>query len=255
MIRWCSYCQSFLGESPPYDDVAFTHGICESCEQRVLVDDALVAATEPVRRLMRRILEKARGGEELACAAMVGEAKQLGLGVESVLIGLLQPALYKAGLDWQEDHLSAAAEERFTSWCEGVFALVPPPRPCAATIDLLILQAPGNLHTLGPRFAARVLSERSLSVVLADPVASFEQIVSLAALHRPRAIGISCAQPCDVRAARALVERLRGRLATACRYVLAGYALRTGNQIIPGVEVAPGLEHFAAAWSAPRMRR
>src|SRR4051794_22278080 len=32
MVRWCSFCQSFMGESPPYSDFSWTDGICVACK-------------------------------------------------------------------------------------------------------------------------------------------------------------------------------------------------------------------------------
>jgi hypothetical protein len=31
MLKWCSYCQQFLGEVPDYDNFAVSHGICPGC--------------------------------------------------------------------------------------------------------------------------------------------------------------------------------------------------------------------------------
>lgn len=46
MIRWCSYCQKFLGERAPFDDPSFTHGICERCDLR-LERNAGIARVDP----------------------------------------------------------------------------------------------------------------------------------------------------------------------------------------------------------------
>ncbi len=31
MLKWCTYCQEFQGEVPPFDTLASTHGICQNC--------------------------------------------------------------------------------------------------------------------------------------------------------------------------------------------------------------------------------
>jgi hypothetical protein len=60
MIRWCSYCQAFIGEAPPFDSIVVTHGICRACSTTLAAGDdladTLVEATEEVRSLMDRIL-------------------------------------------------------------------------------------------------------------------------------------------------------------------------------------------------------
>ena len=35
MFRWCSYCQTFIGESKPFEDFSLTHGICKYCLKSV----------------------------------------------------------------------------------------------------------------------------------------------------------------------------------------------------------------------------
>lgn len=36
MIVWCSYCQKFLKEKPPYDQFQVSHGVCPSCMANAL---------------------------------------------------------------------------------------------------------------------------------------------------------------------------------------------------------------------------
>ena len=254
MIRWCSYCQKFLGEVVPLDNPMFTHGICRRCLEKLERDEPVVKDTEPVRTLMWRLLASARAGDEAACTSLLAEASRLGLDPESVLVGMLQPALYQAGLDWQKARMSVAAEHRFTSWCERVFALLPPRQPQTPPVDLLILQTPGNLHTVGPRFAAHVLALRGLSVEVVVPEVPFEEMFRLTQELRPRCVGLSCALASDVPLAARTLDRLRARGETAfrSRYVLSGFAFRLGGgetqpELPPGIELALDLDFFGTA--------
>ena len=250
MIRWCSYCQGFLGEIAPFDDPTFTHGLCEPCFARLERDEPLIEETAPVRGLMQQILANATQGDDAACAALIADARTLGLATESLLVGLLQPALYQAGLDWQETRMSVASEHRFTSWCERVFHMLEPTPRAPLPVDILLLQAPGNAHTLGVRFAGRVLTERGFHVETVSTGVPFEEIVSMARALRPRFIAQSCTMTSHVSTAVALAGRLRTRIEPElrCRYVLGGFAFRLGGggapPAIPDVEVALDLNFF-----------
>lgn len=230
MIVWCSYCQAFVGESAPYDDPSLSHGICDSCFVRVEHDETLIAQTEGVRQLMHRLLAGASRRDRTACDALLAEARATGLNADSLLVGLLQPALYQAGRDWQGDRMSVAAEHWFTSWCEEAFASVPtlePTRP----FDLIIFQTPGNLHSLGPRFAAKVLAARGLSAEAFVPALPLGEMIALTIDAKPRVVGFSCALPDAVPVACDLIAELQARPEPVfrCRYVVSGHAFRIGG--------------------------
>lgn len=214
--------------------------MCEACELRCSNGDQLVEDTAPVRALMARILRVARAGDEEACASVLEEARAIGLGAESVLVGLLQPALYQAGLEWRDARMSVTEEHRLTSWCERIFHLLAPASRPVAPIDVLIVQPPGNVHTVGIRFAARILSERGLQVATVFPAIPFEELVAGARSLRPRFIGFSCALPASIPVAVDLVARLR---ASRARPPLPVCPLRLRHQIDGGGARAPDAGH------------
>jgi methanogenic corrinoid protein MtbC1 len=231
VIRWCCYCQDFIGECAPYDDVSVTHGICEPCRERLVRGDPLKEQTASVRALSNKLFESARQGDHAACAATLAEAKTVGMDGVSILVGLVQPALYRAGLQWQGGQMSVAEEHRVTSWCERMFALLAPAPMRPPPVDLLILQAPGNAHTLGPRFAREVLSAWGLSVEVVVPELPLDEAVALVRQWRPRVVGLSCALASQVPVATAYITQLRARLwpAIGMRYLLSGFAFRLGG--------------------------
>jgi hypothetical protein len=78
MIRWCSFCQRFLGEIQPFDDPRFTHGICVPCDQKLARGEDVKEQTAPVRLLFSRIMDGGRAGDEHACASILEEARAMG---------------------------------------------------------------------------------------------------------------------------------------------------------------------------------
>lgn len=250
MIRWCMYCQAFIGERFPYDDPGFSHGICETCDKRAENDEPVKQETETVRALMNQLLATARAGDERGCELFLDAAVEAGVPPGALCLGLLQPALYQAGLDWQGARMSVSAEHRFTAWCERVFAMLPSLAPPQPPLDLLILSTPGNAHVFGPRVAGRVLAERGCSVAVVVPALPFEDVKELAKSLRPRVIGFSCALPSQIAVATDLIARLRASLEPdwRCRYVVSGFAFRmassSSSDLPDGVEVLVDLEGF-----------
>lgn len=252
MIRWCSYCQAFLGEARPYADPQLTHGICEHCLDKLERDEPLLEQTAATRALFHRILDSARGGDAIACATMVDQARALGLSSEAVTMGLLQPALYQVGLDWQGCQLSVAAEHRFTDWCERVFDLVAAQLPThEPPLDMLIFQTPGNRHTVGARFAALALSARGRAVEAHIRELALDDMLALVRAGRPHMVGLSCALPASIDVAVALLLRLRERLGPALRprFILSGMAFRLGGaprhrELPADIEIVDDLSYF-----------
>jgi len=248
MIRWCCFCQRFLGESEPFDDPSFTHSICMPCDAKLERGDSLKKDTAQARSLVNAVIAAAKSRDWSSCEAAVADARALQIGDDSLLLGLLQPALYEAGREWQAGTLSVATEQQVTSWCERIFSLLPiveVDRP----LDLLLLQAPGNIHVLGAQFAARLLAQLGVSVEVVARHMPVEQIVVLAQQLRPRAIGFSCAMPASVQAANEVIATLKTQLEPGlnARYLLSGFAFRqgAGHELPPvdaGIEVVVDVE-------------
>jgi methanogenic corrinoid protein MtbC1 len=257
VIRWCCYCQTFLGELAPYDDPSFSHGICERCEAQLERDVPLVETTDQVRTLVYGLLAAAESRDWDTCQVAIQEARELGLPDDSILVAVLQPALYRAGLEWQAGRMSVAAEHFLTSWCEQVFATLPRPVRTAPP-SALLFQTPGNQHTLGVRFAAHLLAARGVSAEVVSPAIPLSEMIALARRLRPSAIGFSCALPHSARVASDLVSSLRAELEPEleCRYLLGGFAFRLGADVAveapaAGIEIVQDLTLLTAGWHQP----
>ena len=235
MIRWCSYCQAFLGEIRPLDSMVVTHGVCPTCaaaaEASDASADALVDATNDVRDLMNRIFHSAARGDDGAIATLLVEAGERRLAPESVLVGLLQPALYRAGEEWRDGAMSIAAEHRLTLWCERFLVQLPAPPSAKQSLDALILTMPGNTHTIGPRVAAQLLAMRGLAVNVIVPEIPVGEMVEEIERLRPRVIGISCALATSLPEADDLLAQLAARIDPGWprRFLLGGFAVRSAH--------------------------
>ncbi len=248
MIRWCAYCQNFLGERAPYDDPSFTHSVCSACDLRLERDEPLKKDTERVRALFKRLLIAGKAGAEAECASLVGEAQSLGLGNESTLIGLLQPALYQAGLEWQLSGLTVTEEHGLVR--TSVHA--DHSRPTfSRTTRRAHLSNPGELTHHWAAHGRRSPFCRGVCADAIVPGIPVTEMLDLVRQRRPRLVGFSCALPRDVQVAREHVAKLRSQLEPSLvpRFLLSGFAFRLSGDTLPletgsDVEVVRDLESF-----------
>jgi methanogenic corrinoid protein MtbC1 len=231
MIRWCSYCQAFLGEFAPFDSAAVSHGICASCDARLEAGENLIETTAPVRDLTNRIFECAKRGDASAIPALLAETAALNLAPASALVSFLQPALYRAGEAWMNGELSVAEEHRLTQWCDRFLTALPSNPPPTRTLELLIFLAPDNTHSLGPRFAAQLLVARGICAQVIAPDLPLRGIVEEIERLRPRMVGVSCALPASLPAADAVLLELAASVDPKWprRFMLGGFALRSAG--------------------------
>ena len=221
MVRWCSFCQTFLGETPPLLDYAITHAICERCEARLEAGERLVEQREPVIAFFRALFDAARIGDQSTCRALAERGQREGRDTTAMLVGMLQPGLESIGRAWEYGTLSVAEEHRFTAWCQAVLSFLPRPRAPIAPLDLLLFVAPGNLHDLGIRFFERVVTDAGFSCRAIVPELPLQEIRALIQTHAPRWVGFSCGLPGSVEPARRLARELGLE-----RVMLGGQAFR-----------------------------
>ena len=225
MIRWCCYCQKLLDEAPPLTSFEVSHGVCARCAKRLEAGEPLIAEYDAAIRFYRELYAAARVGDRRTCAEMAKRASAAGFGSTELLVGLVQPALVEIGSQWERGRVSVADEHRFTAWCETMLAFVERPSAPEGPLDLLILQAPGNRHVLGPRLAEHVLLDAGIRVEAVVPELPPDEIVALVRTRAPSWVGFSCALPETVDAARDIAAKL-GADGYRGRVLLSGQALR-----------------------------
>lgn len=94
MIRWCAYCQRFMGESPPYGDYGLTHDVCDDCLPLFESDND--HGFERITELERfhDALREAGETEGLDQAmALIEETRSLGVRPSDLLVELIAWAL------------------------------------------------------------------------------------------------------------------------------------------------------------------
>lgn len=198
MIRWCSYCQSYLGECAPFDDFSMTHTVCKSCS--TLGRKKLFAQVNKARSIAKfynSFREAAIQGKNISVEEILVQGEALGLKDIDLCVGIIQPILYEIGELWKKGMVTVAHEHIFTEFAEHLvrrmsqrlsakLGSVENPRP-----DVLLVCADGNYHTVGVRMIDMAIRELGLKTQVITPGLPVHEIIALLNLQRPRILGIS----------------------------------------------------------------
>lgn len=238
MLIWCSYCQQFLGEQPPFEQLAISHGICAACEPSALtLTKSALAHARRLRDIQSQLGEAGRRGDLQAAEQIIENAGKANVRGVDILVGVIAPLLYRIGEDWQCDNLTVAQEHRFTRFCEAIYQSVASniarTMPAGPTPDghvgTLLINAPGNRHTLAVRMLALWLERKGIRALPIVGPLTTEDLIALIDRIRPNTVLVSMA----------LAEQAPGVIAIAARIaalpddrrpriIVGGYAVKLG---------------------------
>lgn len=218
MLRWCAYCQTFLGESAPFADFSVTHGICHVCVPKFQSRTVDMDRAQALANLFNAIWSTAKAGLPLDELQVLRDAKALGIRSVDFFVGMVQPMLYEIGQLWETGRTSVATEHRFSTFADGLLTsagreLAPKSisrsRKSQDQADVLLFKLAGNDHVLGLRMIDLFLREEGFAVKIDTQERSSSEILNLVQTHKPFVVGFSVALPHHVPAMRTLVTSLR----------------------------------------------
>jgi len=256
MLNWCSYCQHFVGETPPYDRFGITHGICTTCEPNVQAfTDVDFAHTQVLKDIQDRLFEVGQRSDLDAARRIIDDAEAANVRGIDILLGVVAPMLYQIGEDWRRGLVTVAQEHSFTAFCQQTFdlvaatvATVKPYEPARAEMpETLLINAPGNFHTLGIRMIALSLVNKRIPVRVVDGPLGVDESVALIGRVRPRTLLISMALAEQTAGVVAIVERIAAwpeQIRPAI--IVGGYAVKQGLvSTLPGADLMADISALA----------
>jgi methanogenic corrinoid protein MtbC1 len=248
MLRWCSYCQHFLGETPDYENLRITHGVCASCEPKALAfSEENFQLAEFLRDIQHRLYEAGRRNDLTAAEQIIEDAAGANIRSVDILIGIVAPMLYQVGEDWKRGVLSVAGEHRFTSFCNEVFNLVasktravmPASATAAREPGVLLMNAPGNKHTLAIRIITLWLWDRGVPARMLDMPPTLKELTTQVIRTQPKFVLVSMAlaeQCMDVTTIAESIAALPS--SNRPRVIVGGFAVKFGLvSAIPGADL------------------
>ena len=217
MIRWCAYCQNYLGEAEPFDKFQVSHGLCPKCEESgVAESENATALLRPLADFFRKLRSEAREGINSDPKDWINKAFELGIKPDSLLVGLMQPALYEIGELWLKGEVSVATEHRFSSFAEAMIGAIYQHRPeltknrRAASPDVLLANADANYHTLGIKFLEFRLLSAGLKTYTLLPGLPVVEIVERTKSLKPKALGLSVSMSSQIKHIKELSDEVAG---------------------------------------------
>lgn len=217
MIKWCAFCQKFLGETQPLDDFSMTHGICGACLTSKAVSDAeLIRRIKPISLYYRDLFSTGQSGDLRRSSELVARGLSLGLRPIDILVGIIQPALYEIGVLWATGKVSVADEHRFSSFCSVVIDLLYTKGRWASGLQqskrprLLLIGAPDNYHFLGLKVVEFYLLTAGVPVFTVYPGIPVEDVPPLVRKLQPEYVGMSVATTDQYKSVRDLCDELQG---------------------------------------------
>jgi len=235
VIRWCAYCQRFLGETSPFDQYDVTHGLCERCYKlRRFEDNELTDRMAPIRDLYMRIAGQTTDGPH-SPAQLLEEGLAHGLAPVDLLMGMIQPALYSMGRAWSLGQASVVQEHILTAACSTLLTLLFERLPHLRELRqshqprVLLVNAEDNFHTLGLQVVELLLLSSGVPALAVLPGLPTREIAALVRSTRPTVLGVSVAVPqqfASVREIAGAVGELRPHHQP--RVVTGGFAVKQG---------------------------
>jgi methanogenic corrinoid protein MtbC1 len=245
MIRWCAYCQKYLGEMPPFDSFELSHGICKGCQEaKVALDPRAVDRIRPVATYFMKVADAIH--REESPRNLLDEGLELGLDPWDLLVGIIQPALRSMGEQWAHSVATICDEHQLTAVCTEILTLMEARQPGFVELpqarrpEVLLVNAEGNHHSLGLRLVEFFLATRAVPVLAIHQGLPACDIIRLIRSVRPRKLGISCALPVQIESARLTAEAIAS-LPESLRptVFVGGYALRGLAQSLHGWPCRP----------------
>ena len=248
MLKWCSYCQQFLGEIPDYEKLSITHGVCAACAANALAfTESDFKLAESLRHIQHQLYDAGRRNDLETAEHIIENAARANIRAVDILIGIIGPMLYQVGEDWKRGILSVAEEHRFTSYCNEMFkriasrvkVLMPVGATEAKEPEVLLMNAPGNKHTLAIRILTLWLWNRGMPARMIDVPPTLEDLTTQVIRTQPRLILVSMALAEQSMGVTTIVERI-AELPSSIRprIIVGGYAVKLGLvSAIPGADL------------------
>jgi methanogenic corrinoid protein MtbC1 len=195
MIRWCSFCQSYIGHKPPLNDFCFSHGICDECDAKK-ERNLKVEANRQLKDFYDSIFERIHSGQLADPDVLLAQAKALNVPVYQLLIGVLHPLLWQIGQYFEEGKISVAKEQLFSHSVNSLLERLQRPE-IKSSVPVVLIVGEGNSHCIGVNFFQHLLADKYAMESYISPTTpkTAEELEVLLNKYQPAVIGISVALP------------------------------------------------------------
>lgn len=243
MFRWCSYCQSYLGEVEPYQDFTLTHGVCRHCKPKVNnFNSQTLEGLKPVITFYNELRKAVKEANPISPEKLLKEGRRLNLKPMDFLMGLIQPLLYEIGVLYEQKKILPMHEHIFSQTAQRLVLLIEQHYkleeiPQGEKIEVLIACADGNYHDIGIRLLNVWLKQEGIRSFALFPSLPSDSVVSAIQTFQPKVLGVSVALVEQLQE----VEKIQLALKKShlkTKVIVGGLAIREGVNTPLGVDFA-----------------
>ncbi len=225
MFRWCSYCQSYMGESVPFDKFLLTHGICSNCERQEQYLHESSDKLKEVQALFESLHDSASSGSQINVGTFIESARNLGISDIDIFIGLIQPQLYELGRLYETRAISVAIEHRFSAFAEIVLHELGFASGHIANNESesgLLVLTESNQHTLGIKAISLFMTKNNVPHRVFYPGLPNHEIHALIDEFTPSFLGLSVTHEQSCLEAVILLDELAAQGRTSLPIIIGG---------------------------------
>lgn len=242
MIIWCAYCQQFLRESAPFEELDVSHGICKSCSEKGLsLNKTDEAKLKELVQLQRQLYAAGKSGDHSRINSLIQNCNDIGVRPMDMIFGFLSPMLVKLGKLWEKGEITVVEEHRFTSFCEQLLGAL---KATSTTKNdqprFILASANGNYHNFGLKLIHLWLEAHAYSVELITPSLPMDELLEYTMDVKPHFVGISVSLPDQISDVKTYIHTLSSKSDSPVRQIfIGGYAVKAG--LLKSSELTPAL--------------
>ncbi len=241
MIIWCAYCQNFLRESAPFEDLTVSHGMCPDCAQKGLsqtkVDETKL---DQLVQLQKELYSAGHSGDFSRIEPLIKISKEMGIRPIDMIFGFLNPMLIRIGELWNEGTITYKDEHRFTGFCVKLLeALKSQSKMKRNNPQFLLVSADGNNHNFGLQLLQLWLEAQDCSVELVTSDLKMDQLLDYTLKIDPLYVGVSISLPEQALSVQSFIKTLNSKKTSVQQIFIGGYAVKAG--LLTAQEMAPAI--------------
>lgn len=202
MIQWCAYCQTYMGEKPPFEDYAISHGMCKSCaESNAFEDNAKIAAVKPVKEYFDSLWHALTIGDTASFQRILPNGLALGIKPVDFAIGVLQPLLYQVGELWSRGNVTVSDQHFYSAASGDILRMIHGSLPGLQKLrnnvnpKVLLIPAAENMHVFGLMLVEVFLILHNIPCRIVPHPVPDNELDGMLHAFRPAYLGVSVAMP------------------------------------------------------------
>ncbi len=237
MILWCSYCQKFQGETPPYENYRPTHGMCPSCAKKGFEEsDDEFDQVKKIKEIQKKLLQAGLDQNHPIAIETIDQAQKAGIQSVDLLMGVIAPILWKTGDLWESGEITHQDEHRFTTFYNVIIEQIEiydsnrPGINQSEKLDILLMNAPKNIHQVGIRILNLWLRSKEVQTGVLSQNLKVEEVATEIRKLKPKYFGISVALAEHLPDVQNYIEQLKKILKEdSPQFIIGGNAVKFGK--------------------------